>query len=107
MKIWLDDIRPEPTGWLPCTTAEQVIEVMEMATPQNPVTHISLDYHLGAASTGDKVLHYILNNLKEYGIAPPGSMEAHTSDGAARAEMNRIIYEILKMADKKGIQPVI
>jgi len=32
MKIWLDDIRPAPEGWVWCKTAEVVIERL-MTTP--------------------------------------------------------------------------
>lgn len=101
MKIWLDDIRPEPAEWLRCYTAEQVMDVMEMATPDNPVTHLALDYHLGTISTGATVLEYVLNNVLTYNIAPPANITVHTSDPGAAQRMRAMINDIKLLAERK------
>lgn len=102
MKIWLDDIRPEPPGWLRCYTAGQVKEVLQMTSKENPVTHLSLDYHLGTAETGDSVLDFLLYQLEQYGILPPEHISAHTSDTMARAQMNRKIEALQKLSETTG-----
>lgn len=42
-KLWLDDTRPAPEGWVWAKTVEEAIEVMV----NNVVSHASLDHDLG------------------------------------------------------------
>ena len=48
MKVWLDDERPCPEGWLHATTASDAI----MALKTGKVTEISLDHDLGEPENG-------------------------------------------------------
>lgn len=48
MKVWLDDLRPSPPGWLHVTTASDAI----VALRTKKVTQISLDHDLGAPEHG-------------------------------------------------------
>jgi hypothetical protein len=43
MKIYLDDVRPTPTGWTPAKTAAEAIALLTAG----PVEAISLDHDLG------------------------------------------------------------
>lgn len=43
MKLWLDDYRQAPEGWMHVRTAAEAISVLE----KGGITEISLDYHLG------------------------------------------------------------
>ena len=43
MRVWLDDIRPAPNGWIHVKTAPECIELLK----GGKVTHISLDHDLG------------------------------------------------------------
>jgi len=48
MKVWLDDLRESPPGWLHVTTAQDAI----FALKTKKVTHVSLDHDLGAPENG-------------------------------------------------------
>jgi len=43
MKIFLDDLRTPPDGWVLCRWPEEVIELLKT----KKVTHLSLDHDLG------------------------------------------------------------
>jgi hypothetical protein len=45
MKLWLDDTRAAPKGWVWVTTASDAITLLK----QGGVTHASLDHDLGGA----------------------------------------------------------
>jgi len=48
MKVWLDDLREGPPGWLHVTTAQEAINALRT----KKVTQISLDHDLGAPENG-------------------------------------------------------
>lgn len=84
MKIWLDDVRPEPEGWVRCYWPNEVIALLE----QHPVTHISLDHDLGddARGTGYDVLKWLEEQVHLYGRKPP-QIKIHSANPAARERM--------------------
>lgn len=47
MKVWLDDERPCPAGWVACRWPAEVIALLETGN----VTHLSLDHDLGEDSS--------------------------------------------------------
>jgi hypothetical protein len=47
MKVWLDDVRQPPPGWVHVTTPEQAIELLR----SREVEVISLDHDLGLTTT--------------------------------------------------------
>lgn len=60
MKVWLDDVRQAPDGWVHATTPEEVIEFLR----SGEVEEISLDHDLGLATpdserTGNDVLVWL------------------------------------------------
>lgn len=57
MKIWVDDIRPAPEGWVWCKTSNETIKKICFSWGRDDVTDISIDH-----DAGDKVTwggHYI------------------------------------------------
>lgn len=48
MKVWLDDERPAPEGWIQITTAHEAIAALKT----KKVTQISLDHDLGLTANG-------------------------------------------------------
>jgi len=48
MKLWLDDLRPAPEGWVRCYWPEEVLEFIR----GGEVTEISLDHDLGDCPAG-------------------------------------------------------
>jgi Cyclic-phosphate processing Receiver domain len=47
MRIWLDDVRDAPQGWIHITTPEEAIELLR----SGEVEEISLDHDLGLATS--------------------------------------------------------
>lgn len=48
MKLWLDDIRQVPDGWVWAKTADEALEILA----RGKVTHISFDHDLGDDDEG-------------------------------------------------------
>lgn len=93
MKIYLDDERPTPSGWVRCYWPDEVIELLK----HNEVTHLSLDHDLGddKKGTGYDVLVWleeqvIVNNRK----IP--SITVHSSNPSAKMKMLSAIYNMKK-----------
>ena len=55
MKIWLDDERREPEGFIRTKTAEETIEFLKLGE----VTYIGFDHDLGTKMTGHDVALWI------------------------------------------------
>jgi hypothetical protein len=60
MRVWLDDVRDAPQGWIHVTTPEEAIELLR----SGEVEEISLDHDLGLATpeyerTGYDVLAWL------------------------------------------------
>lgn len=90
MKLWLDDIRPAPEGWLWVKTAEDAIQVLETGL----VTQASLDHDLGLVpgtlikrATGIKVTDF----MAEYDIWPSEGVNVHSANPVAAAAMRATI----------------
>lgn len=56
-RVYLDDLRQAPRGWIQTQTAEETIALLK----QGDVEELSLDYNLGPSTTqtGDAVLRWI------------------------------------------------
>lgn len=87
MKIYLDDIREAPEGWVRTYTPAQTIELLKDTA--NMVSHLSLDHDLGddanigtgydvllwierAIGATPRVLHYIPENITVHSANPVG-----------------------------------
>ena len=45
MKIWLDDIKPAPNGYIHCHSVNEAIELIKNA--KEPIEQLDLDHDLG------------------------------------------------------------
>jgi hypothetical protein len=84
MKIFLDDYRTAPKGWIQVYWPSEAIELLETGN----VTEISLDHDLGddQRGTGYDVLRWIEQQVVLYNFKPPG-IHIHTSNPAAYQRM--------------------
>jgi hypothetical protein len=84
MKIWLDDERPAPAGWVRAYWPEDAIGAMEC----NDVDVISLDHDLGddKRGTGYDVLLWLEEAVAVHGVRPPLIL-VHTANPSARLKM--------------------
>lgn len=67
IKLWHDDVRPAPEGWVWCKTNEKAQEVLASAI----VDECSLDHDLGAVPTGEmdpREVLYLQGSAEETGL---------------------------------------
>lgn len=83
MKLWVDDERPAPEGWVLAKTSAEAIEILGA----NEVTEMSLDYSLGRGDTGDNVLYW----LRDYNGRWPGHISAHSSSYDGRLLIEEMV----------------
>ena len=88
MKIWVDDIRPAPQGYMWIVNATEAIKTI--LAFRNDIEEISLDHDAGnyVAYGGDYIK--ILDIMEEKGINNI-SIHLHTANPVGRENMRRII----------------
>lgn len=98
MKVYLDDVRDAPEGWVRTFWPEEVIALLR----EGNVTELSLDHDLGddARGTGYDVIRWIEEAVAlRHFIAP--RMRVHSANPVARERMLRGIAAIEKrVADR-------
>jgi hypothetical protein len=85
VRLWLDDIRPAPPGWVHARTATEAIAVLRAGS----VVEVSLDHDLGddpAAGDGYAVASWI-EEMAAQGSLAPILHAVHSSNPAGRARM--------------------
>ena len=87
MKIWLDDIRPAPEGYVWCKSVNIAKRTIESA--EEPIVLIDCDYDLGDyaydGGNGIKLLDWMVENERFYPI------RLHTTNPVGRENMLRMI----------------
>ena len=93
MKIFLDDIRAPPPGWVLVQTSHEAIA----ALAGGGVTEISLDHDLGPpeAGTGYDVVLWIEQQVHR-GVSPP-KMYIHSANPVGRQRMQAGIDMIQRL----------
>lgn len=91
MKVFLDDERPVPDGWVLARWPDEVIELLRTGT----VTHLSLDHDLGddERGTGYDVVLWIEEAVATQGFEPP-QITVHSANASARFKMRAGIEAI-------------
>jgi hypothetical protein len=82
MKVFLDDVRECPEGWLLAKTAKEAIFYLITLG----ITEISLDHDLGTEDTGYTVAEYIERGAYEKTL-PRLTWHLHTDNPVGRAKM--------------------
>lgn len=90
MKLWLDDVRVAPTGYVHAKSVNQAIALIEEYEKKGEqVQLVDLDHDLGdyAVDGGDgiKFLDYLVENGKFYPV------KLHTMNPVGRDNMQRVI----------------
>ncbi len=85
MKVYLDDSRTTPPGWIRVFWPEEAISLLSTGK----VTHLSLDHDLGddAHGTGYDVLCWIEQQVVLHDFKPPAVMIVHSDNASARQKM--------------------
>ena len=94
VKVYLDDSRPTPPGWVPARSPEEVIRLLE----QGDVTELSLDHDLAADAqgTGYDVPTWLEEAVATRGFRPP-RISVHSANSAA-GRMRQAISAIERLA---------
>lgn len=91
MKVYLDDTRQAPEGWIRAWWPDEVIKLLETGN----VTHLSLDHDLGDdfRGTGYDVIVWIEEAVILRGFKPP-NIQVHSSNTSAKKKMEAGIRSI-------------
>lgn len=95
MKVYLDDERPAPDGWVRVERAADAIALLE----SGEVTELSLDHDLGddAQGTGYDVVLWLEQAVALHGFRPP-RIRVHTANVSARVKMEQGVAQIRRLA---------
>ena len=89
MKIWLDDLRPAPCGFVWCRSVNEAKRTIAENEASQPVELIDCDHDLGdfAVDGGDgiKLLDWLLERGTLYPVA------LHTMNPVGRENMRRML----------------
>lgn len=99
MKVFLDDVRVTPDGWVRTFWPEEVIALLKTGE----VTELSLDHDLGddEHGTGYTVLLWLEEQVAVHGMTPP-AIRVHSANSAARLKMQAAIAAINRHVDQRG-----
>lgn len=91
VKLYVDDLRTPPTGWLVARSVEEAVAVLR----KGGVTHVSLDFDLGNPrfGTGLDVLDW-LERAVELGQLWLPRLQAHSGSTFGRLELEARINEL-------------
>ena len=99
MRVWLDDRREAPPGWVRVRTPEEAIALLETGD----VVEISLDHDLGLLDgdrerTGYDVLIWLEREVAEgRWIIPLPEISVHSANPVGRKRMEQAIASIRRM----------
>ena len=96
MKLYVDDIRIAPEGWVQAWNAREAIEQLRTLT----VTELSLDHDLGdpGEDTGYDIMGWIEVRVYHENFPLP-DIKFHTANPAGRENMQRCLDSIQRRLD--------
>lgn len=96
MKLWLDDIRPAPDGWI---WAKDYETAFNFICGPEIFEEISLDHDLGDGPTGYNLLCVIENLIgNDFWRKPIPEFHIHSANPVGRQNMARAIESIKRLA---------
>lgn len=92
MKLWLDDVRLPPDGWVWAKTAGEAIVLLA----DNVFDEVSLDHDLGpeSAGTGYQVVCWLEERVMTDDAFTAPVVHVHTSNPSARTKMLLAVQKI-------------
>ncbi|MEX0739812.1 MAG: cyclic-phosphate processing receiver domain-containing protein [Pseudohongiella sp.] len=99
MRVYLDDERPTPIGWVRAYWPQEVIALIEAGE----VTEVSLDHDLGddERGTGYDVINWLEEAVAVRGLVPP-KIVVHSANSSARVKMESGIASIIRFARRNS-----
>jgi len=96
MKIFLDDLREQPEGWILIKDPDKAINLMKLGL----VKEISLDHDLGCEKTGYDVILWIERNVFLENFIPP-LIYIHTANPVGYKKIMNALIAIKKEIERK------
>jgi hypothetical protein len=102
VKVYLDDERPTPPGWVGVRWPDEAIRLLE----SGQVEELSLDHDLGddARGTGYTVILWLEEAVAVRGFVPP-AITVHTANASARQKMLLGVRSIERLAEQRHAEP--
>ncbi|MHA1409701.1 MAG: cyclic-phosphate processing receiver domain-containing protein [Candidatus Odinarchaeia archaeon] len=98
MKLYLDDLRKAPKGWIPVRNYRDAIQLLK----EFEIEIISLDHDLGELEpSGAAVVNWIEEQVFKYDFEPP-KMVVHSMNPVGRDSMLATIASIERMVKNKA-----
>lgn len=100
MRVYLDDERTTPEGWVRAYWPDEAIALLETGQ----VEELSLDHDLGddERGTGYDVVLWVEEAVARRGFSPP-RMSVHSANSSARQKMESGIRSIEALARARGL----
>lgn len=93
MKVFLDDERNTPQGWVRVYSVQELIELMESSGSE--IEELSLDHDLGTGmQTGYDFMLWLEREVYEGRITKIPRMDFHTANPFGRKNMERALISI-------------
>lgn len=98
MKVFLDDERQTPEGWVRVYWPDEAIALLR----SGEVTHLSLDHDLGddTRGTGYDVVLWIEQGVAQHDFIPP-AITVHSANTSARVKMEAGVKSIERLAKQQ------
>jgi hypothetical protein len=99
IKVYLDDERLAPPGWVRAYWPDEVIALLQ----SEKVDELSLDHDLGddARGVGYDVLTWIERAIIEQGFCPPARIVVHSANASVWPKMSQAIKSIHRLAGRQ------
>jgi hypothetical protein len=98
IKVYLDDDRPTPPGWVGVLWPDEAIALLQTET----VDELSLDHDLGDddRGVGYDVLTWMEQAVVEQGFRPPKRIVVHSANASVYPKMSQAIRSIHRLAER-------
>ena len=85
MKIWLDDVREAPEGYIHVHSVNEAKKLIEQLEQTNSIELLDLDHDLGTKKTGYDFCKWLINK----GFV--GKFHCHTANPVGRTNMKQLL----------------
>ena len=86
VKLWVDDLRPAPDGWIWSKTSENTIDTLMLSRP-GEIVEMSLDHDLGGDDTTRGVVLWLCENPSYW----PAIVLVHSANPVGREWLEGMI----------------
>lgn len=94
-KLWIDDVRPAPEGWIWAQTSTDAIDDL---CNHHDIFEISFDHDLGADDTSMRVIEQI-EHWAEIGVMEPFKWDIHSANPVGRKNIETALNRLF---ERKG-----